>query len=80
MQPIDEGREYQKYHDKLVRQAKWEVMARESNDQKVKLALRRKIREEKRERAIASCKRPERDLLEMSTSSQHYRIHMDNQI
>ena len=55
--------------DQQKRKQWWESMAKESNDAKIKEQLRQMNRRKKRERAIASVQRPERDLLEMSEMS-----------
>lgn len=80
MQPVDEKIEYEAYEMKERKNRKWMAMAKDSNDAKIKEQLRLKFVKEKRERTIAATKRPERDLLEMADNSQHYQVHMDNQI
>ena len=50
--------------------AKWEAMAKESNDTKIKAQLYKLQMQQQRELTQAQLKRPERDLLEMSDTSQ----------
>lgn len=40
----DEMEDYKKYSEKQVRQANWEAMAVESNDQKIKAQLRKHLK------------------------------------